>query len=121
MPSPFETPPPLVGITDEEGYVKLTRQEFDQLVGWLERFAKNVSDNYISLSNVDNATLSNVTLVNATIDGSTNTLSNIAVSSLATGTTGDMLYWNASGAPTILPIGADQATLAVDTDVPGWD
>jgi len=42
----FEVPPPLQGNEDEEGYVRLTRQEIDELRGYLERLTQFIADNY---------------------------------------------------------------------------
>lgn len=45
------------------------------------------------------------TLTNKTISGSANTLSNIAVSSLANGTDGELITWDSSGVATTIAVG----------------
>lgn len=42
----FEVPPKIGTEVDEDGYVKLTEEEWDLLMTWLERFTQFVSDNY---------------------------------------------------------------------------
>ena len=45
------------------------------------------------------------TLTNKTIDGDNNTISDIAVSSLADGTSGELITWDAANAPTVVATG----------------
>ena len=42
----FEVPPPLKGIEDEDGGIRLTRRELDDLLAYLERLNQYVIDNF---------------------------------------------------------------------------
>ena len=42
-------PPPRIGIVDEDGYVRLTREELDSLIGYLERVTQLITTNYTYL------------------------------------------------------------------------
>tara|TARA_R110000803_G_scaffold193151_1_gene256092 strand:- start:231 stop:377 length:147 start_codon:yes stop_codon:yes gene_type:complete len=42
----FEPPPRVAGTIDEDGYVRITPQEWASLTAWMERFTKFVANNY---------------------------------------------------------------------------
>lgn len=50
-------------------------------------------------------------ITNKTINGSSNTVSNIAVSSLANGTDGELITWDATGAPATVSVGTSGQVL----------
>jgi hypothetical protein len=59
------------------------------------------------------------TLTNKTIDDDSNVLS-IDFTSLKSETAGDMLYWDVSGNPAVLPVGSAGQILTVSGGVPAW-
>ncbi len=46
MAGPLYVSPPRVGKTDENGNVVLTREEWDQLLRWLEEFTQFLAREY---------------------------------------------------------------------------
>ena len=41
--TPFETPPRIPNRVDEDGYIKLTAKEYEELIRWLERLVKHIA------------------------------------------------------------------------------
>lgn len=85
----------------------LTAPQFTTIeLGHATQNTLSASSGVLSIEGVVIPTISSTnTLTNKTINGSNNTLSNIAVSSLANGTDGELITWNSSGVATTVAVG----------------
>jgi hypothetical protein len=80
----------------------------------------DVTNPALALSNIGGIGAATTdTLTNKTIDSDNNTIS-IDFSTLKSETAGDILYWNASGFPALLPVGSTDQVLAVVSGLPAW-